>query len=62
MLHLSYLLCITGGASIVNFAAEYLKIKRYILSPVSTLEKSSSWLLSDAFVCYISVLFINFCK
>jgi hypothetical protein len=62
MLHLSYLLHITGGASIVNFTAEYLKINRYMLSPISTLEKSSSWLLRDAFVCCTSVLFINFCK
>lgn len=49
MLHLNYLLHVTGGASIVNFAAEYMKINRYMLILISTLEKSSSWLLRDAF-------------
>ena len=62
MLRLSNLLHNTGGASIVNFAAEYLKINRYVLSSIITLEKSSSWLLRDAFFCCTSVLFINFCK
>ena len=62
MLRLIYLLHVTGGASIVNFAAEYLKINKYILSFISTLEKSSSWLLRDAFICCTSVLFTSFCK
>lgn len=62
MLCLIHLLFVTGGTTIVNFAAEYLKINKYILSPISTLEKSSSWLLRDAFVYCTSVLFTSFCK